>query len=91
MSQVTVSIDLMDTGYDTEVDVEFGVDGEYVAQTMTDPAEYPEIELYKVTHGDNCVIDLLTDEDIKAIEAQCWKCLEDEAEEAADAFYERDY
>jgi len=82
MTQIIVNIDFMGIGEDNALEVEFGVSGEYIAQTMTDPAEYPEIELYKVTWAGDCVIDNLSEANIKEIEKACWEHLAEEAENA---------
>ena len=78
MSYTTVLIDLFDTSYDSTVEVEFNVDGKYYPQTMTDPAEYPELEVISVTYAGECVAHLLLNgEHEEIIEKACWESLED--------------
>ena len=78
MYYTTVELDLLDTGYDQVFEIEFNVDGKYYPQTLTDPAEYPELEVLAVTYAGDCVVHELTDAHDELIAKACWESLEEE-------------
>tara|TARA_R110002167_G_scaffold19341_2_gene71506 strand:+ start:2257 stop:2499 length:243 start_codon:yes stop_codon:yes gene_type:complete len=78
MYYTIVQLDLLDTGIESAVEVEFNVDGKYYPQTMTDPAEYPELEVISVKWGGDCAEHLLTDAHDELIAKACWESLEEE-------------
>ena len=78
MSYTEVEIDLQDAGIDLMVNVSFNVSGKYIAQTYYQPAEFPEIDLIEASHAGLCVIDILTEKNIEAIEVACWESLTEE-------------
>ena len=82
MNNATIEIEIL--GREVEVDVEYSVFGCYRQQTMVDPAEYPELEISKVTRVVNGsevdISDMFTSEEYENIT----ELLEEE-------FYEDEY
>ena len=70
-------IDIHDTGFDQAVEVTFNVNGKYYPATLTDPAEYPELEVLSVTYADVCIVDNLTNEHDEIIAKACWERIEE--------------
>tara|TARA_R110000764_G_scaffold146819_1_gene234614 strand:- start:7960 stop:8202 length:243 start_codon:yes stop_codon:yes gene_type:complete len=77
MYYTTVEIDFLEMGYESVVEVEFSVDGKYYPATMTDPEEFPELEVLAVTYAGDCVVVNLTDEHDEIISKACWESLEE--------------
>jgi len=77
MYYTTVEIDLLDTGYDSAVEVEFNVEGKYYPATLVDPEEFPELEVLAVTFNNECIVVNLTDEHDEIIAKACWESLEE--------------
>jgi len=78
MYYTTVELDFFDMGYESEVEVEFSVNGEYYPATMTYPEEFPELEVLAVTYGGDSIVVHLTDEHDEIIAKACWDSLEKE-------------
>ena len=62
MYYTTVELDFFGMGCESVVEVEFSVSGEYYPATMTEPAEFPELEVLAVTYAGDCIVVNLTDE-----------------------------
>jgi hypothetical protein len=61
-----------------EVEVSFDVYGRYWPGNREEPPEYPELEISEVQliETGKCIYDQLTQDELDAIEAECWEYLD---------------
>ena len=85
MQTIDIEIELLGSTF--EATVEYTISGEYHAQTMTDPAEYPELEIENLTR-------MINDKEINLNDMFCgseWQELTEIVQEYIDEINPREY
>ena len=83
MANITIEFEFLNRSI--EVDVEYTISGNYIAATHFEPAEYPELELERITRiikGQPVELnEMLTDEDFELITEITQEYLDEEVRE----------